>query len=281
MDYSVVILTFNSVNHIETCLNHLTDSFSSISADYEVLVYDNGSEDGTREVLQSYSEVNHRLQVTWSERNVGTTVSRNSCLREATGKFVIVLDSDAYVNPEAIWALTEYLRSNPAVGIVVPKLVYPDGRFQISTDKFPTLFRKFKRFLFLKHMEATVKEPNADEIAKVDYAISAFWMFQRELLDSVGLLDEEIFYSPEDVDFCIRVWLAGYEIRYQPSVSVVHDAQEISRSKGVKINRFTLSHIKGMFYLFNKHRYGVFGIRSLLRRIEASLDRQRLAAEKS
>ena len=100
----------------------------------------------------------------------------------------------------------------------------------------------------------------------VDYAISAFWMFRRDVLEKVGLLDERIFYSPEDVDFCIRIWKAGYCIKYFPQVSVIHDAQEISRAKGVKINIFTLSHLKGLLYLFLKHRY-LFGLQGLYHRI--------------
>jgi len=80
------------------------------------------------------------------------------------------------------------------------------------------------------------------------------------------LLDERIFYSPEDVDYCIRIWRAGWQIHYMPSVSVVHDAQEISRPKGLGINKFTIRHAKGLAYLFVKHRYALT-LRGLYRRI--------------
>ena len=76
---------------------------------------------------------------------------------------------------------------------------------------------------------------------------------RRSLLDAVGLLDERIFYSPEDVDYCVRVWKAGYKIVYEPSATAVHDAQEISRGK--KLSRFTVSHARGLAYYFLKHRY--------------------------
>ena len=89
----------------------------------------------------------------------------------------------------------------------------------------------------------------------VDCAISAFWMMPAHVQEEVGLLDEKIFYSPEDIDYCIRVWKAGYRIDYLPGVSMVHDAQEISRAKGFTINAFTLSHAKGLIYLFFKHKY--------------------------
>lgn len=269
MDYSVVILTFNSERYIRQCLDSLAASFKTLESEYEILVMDNGSVDGTRALLEAFAEEGQPIDITWYEENQGTTKSRNHGLRRARGKYIIVLDSDAYVNPEAIGGLAEYLRSNPDAGMVVPKLTYPDGRFQISTDVFPTLYHKFKRALLLKKMEASDRHNNQTTVRSVDYAISAFWMFRRSLLDEVGLLDEAIFYSPEDVDFCIRVWLAGESIIYLPDLSVVHDAQEISRAKGIKINRFTLSHLKGLLYLFFKHRYGIFSDRSLRRRIRA------------
>ena len=70
---------------------------------------------------------------------------------------------------------------------------------------------------------------------------------------AVGNVDEKIFYSPEDVDYCMRVWKAGYQIVYAPSAVVVHDAQELSRSRIP--NKFTFSHGLGLLYYFKKHQY--------------------------
>jgi len=87
----------------------------------------------------------------------------------------------------------------------------------------------------------------------VDYAISAVWVIKKEVLKIVGLLDENIFYSPEDVDYCLRLWKAGYKIIYEPRVPVIHHTQEISR--GFKLNSAMLNHIKGLIYYFRKHGY--------------------------
>jgi GT2 family glycosyltransferase len=76
---------------------------------------------------------------------------------------------------------------------------------------------------------------------------------RKSLLDMVGPLDERIFYAPEDTDFCLRVWKAGFRILYVPSVTIVHHTQEISR--GLQISRAKLSHMKGLVYYFFKHRY--------------------------
>jgi len=255
MDYSVTILTFNSERYIQKCLLSLIESFKELSASYEIFVIDNGSQDKSKAITREIKETHAaNIKLIEFDHNTGTTFSRNQGLSQSTGKNIIVMDSDAYANPEAIRVLTEYLNKTPNCGMAVPRLIYPDGRFQLSTDVFPTFFRKLQRFLFLKKIEQNTIQPE-NENKSVNYAISAFWMFPKRVLDAVGLLDEKIFYSPEDVDYCIRVWKKNYSIDYVPSVSIVHDAQEISRSKGFKINKFTLSHIKGLFYLFLKHRY--------------------------
>ena len=136
--------------------------------------------------------------------------------------------------------------------MVCPQLSYGDGRFQISTDDFPTLFRKAQRFLSLGKMQENVNV-NALKEEDVDYAISACWMLPRRSILPVGGFDENIFYSPEDVDYCIMLWESGFRIRYLPQAHVIHDAQELSR--GFKLSFFHFSHLAGLFYLFKKHGY--------------------------
>lgn len=255
MDVSAVVLSFNSSRYIEKCVRSLLHSRDVSGLSLEILVIENGSVDGSVEILKALEQqVGTALAVTYLPQNTGTTISRNIALRKARGAAILVLDSDAYMNPEALLALLTYQRARPQAGLVVPRLIYPSGKFQLSVDVFPTVGRKFQRLVALKQMEQC--EPPASAGA-VDYAISACWLLGREALERTGLLDERIFYSPEDVDYCIRLWAAGYEVHYLPDVSVVHDAQEISRPKGLVINSFTLRHAKGLAYLFFKHRYGL------------------------
>jgi GT2 family glycosyltransferase len=98
----------------------------------------------------------------------------------------------------------------------------------------------------------------------VDYAISAFWLMRRDLIELTGPLDERIFYAPEDVDFCLRVWLKGRRVVYRPDLEVVHDAKEQSRSlRGLL---FTWRDLQGLLYYFRKHGYA-FSTDRLYRRI--------------
>lgn len=256
MDVSAVVLSFNSKRYIETCVRSLTKSYAECGLNGEIFVVDNGSVDGSVDILKRLqAEIGPRLNVIYLSENTGTTRSRNMALRLAQGSSVLILDSDAYMNADALKAMLDYQKAHPQAGLIVPKLIYPDGRFQLSVDVFPTIARKLQRYFSLKTLEK--REPSA-AAGSVDYAISACWLLSKQAISATGLLDERIFYSPEDVDYCIRLWKAGYQVHYFPDHSIVHDAQEISRPKGIGINKFTIRHAKGLLYLFLKHRYGLF-----------------------
>ncbi len=255
LDISVIILSFNSASFIERCLNSVLDSLKSAAKTFEIYIIDNGSKDDCVDILNNYqTEHPDHIHLKLFDHNTGTTVSRNYGLSRAKGRNILVLDSDAYINPEAIKYLCNELDNDDSIGMIVPKIIYPSGNFQKSTDVFPTLHNKFLRFFFLKAAEQKEQNQQPTKPIEIDYAISAFWLFPHRIIDKIGLLDENIFYSPEDVDYCIRIHKHGYRIIYDPSVTIIHDAQEISRKK---LNNFFFSHLKGLFYLFNKHSYGI------------------------
>ena len=252
---STIILSFNSSSTLPRCLDHLIPVLESFDEQSEVFVVENGSKDNSKEVLAQYQLENPELiKPIYFDENTGTTFSRNAALKKAQGKYVLVLDSDAYVNEDAIKKLVAFLQNNPTAGMAVPRLTYASGNFQLSCDTFPTLWKKFQRFLFLKKMEVSDDDlSQSTKPTQVDYAISACWLLTQQCVKDTGLFDENIFYSPEDVDYCIRVWQSGHPIIYVPEAELIHDAQELSR--GFKLNKFHFSHLKGLFYLFKKHNY--------------------------
>lgn len=254
MDISFVILTWNSSQHILNCLNSITGSMKHYSYEYEVFVIDNGSTDGSVKLINDYKKrSNGVIKPILLDHNTGATYSRNLALVEAEGIYII-MDSDVVLNDKTIGELTKFIESGQQVGLVAPRLVYGNGSLQKSTDQFPTLWRKSYRYLFLKRIEREENKASIGETqVEIDYAISAFWLIRKEVIERVGLLDENFFYAPEDVDYCLRIWKHGYKIYYVPQVYAIHYAQEISR--GLKINKATIEHIKGLIYYFCKHRY--------------------------
>lgn len=255
MDISVIILTWNSEKHLGRCLNSLLFDLCSERFSYEIFIVDNGSSDNTVSIIKSFKvKYFHHIIPIYLSANTGTTYSRNLALEKAKGDYIIVMDSDVEICQQGtIRRLLNTFYDNK-IGLVAPKLLYADDSLQKSTDDFPTLFTKIFRYFFLRCIEKkgqTFNQPSG--LTEIDYAISALWVLKKEVLKNVGLLDENIFYAPEDVDYCLRIWLAGYKIVYNSEVFAIHHAQEISR--GLKINQATMCHIKGLIYYFKKHKY--------------------------
>ena len=256
MDITFILLSWNSERYLARCLSCIHEACSENEFSYEILVLDNGSIDGSAGLIRELVAANPGHVVPYFETaNIGTTRSRNKLLTDAKGDYICIMDSDVELKKGVVDLLLPILKRNNDLGIVVPRVLYPNGSWQKSYDRFPTIFDKIERFFRLKSIERREAHRVRDREFPfyVDYAISAFWLMRKDTLSKVGLLDEIIFYSPEDIDFCFRVWKTGYRILYVPSVCVIHHTQEISR--GIHINKAKLYHIIGLCYYFMKHRY--------------------------
>lgn len=258
---SAVILTWNSAPYIERCVRSLAEEGYRAGLPLEIFVVDGGSTDGTLGILSSLTSEIPELQVIRLEKNLGTTVSRNIALERAKYEYFLILDSDTEVRPGALETLLQAFKEFPRAGIVSPRLFCPNGTVQPSCKRFPTIqikICKFAPFAWLQQIgEKAERYPyeiyskNFKNVVRVDHSISACWLIRREAVQNVGLLDEKIFYAPEDVDYCLRMWLAGWEVLYVPSAVVIHYTQRCSH----KSLRMAWIHAKGLFYFFHKHGY--------------------------
>ncbi len=267
IDISFVILTWNSKKFAEKCLNSIKSSAKTHQ--YEVIIIDNGSSDNTLELANSTLP---DAVIILNDRNRGVAPARNQGLAAAKGQYVVILDIDTYLEDQAINELVDYMDKNERVGICVPRLMYEDGMVQESARRFPTAITKVLRRVETKWSKSKLEQGfyNLNQIKepiKVDYAIGACQVIRKKALEEVGLLDENIFYGPEDVDLCLRMWLEGWEVVYYPHSQVVHYEQRITKKK--LFSRITFEHIKGLIYYFIKHRY-FFSRKKLYRRISKS-----------
>jgi len=145
MQISVIILCWNSQQHIRECLTSLLASLSGDFEQFEIFIVDNGSNDQTLKIIDEYVCNNPKtIKPILLNSNTGTTYSRNLALKQATGDFIAVLDSDVIVPQGIFQDLLDSLTISPEIGMVVPKLVYGNGKFQKSTDDFPTLLKKLR-----------------------------------------------------------------------------------------------------------------------------------------
>lgn len=257
MELSFLILTWNSEKNINACLKSIFSKCEEENLIYEIIIVDNGSTDSTKNIIEIYRSARpENICIIYLDRNRGTTYPRNLGLQRARGRVICILDSDTEIREGAICMILKHLKANPAIGLISPKLMLTDGSIQNSVKKFPTFWGKL-----LKIPKAVFKIPMPDfdfysnfpftERKEVDTSISACWFFKRELLDVVGFLDEKIFYSPEDLDYCARIRKAGLKIIYWPDLIIIHHTQQLSHRN--PFSNLSLSHFGGLLYYYRKH----------------------------
>lgn len=253
-----VILTWNSQIYIRDCLNSI---LKCESFDPCVFVVDNGSTDRTPQILHCFEENYDNLICAFLPLNFGTTVSRNLVLANipAECEYVCVLDSDTIINEQAIMAMIALLIEDPSIGLVGPTMINSAGEEQFSGRSLPNLGIKLRKAFPAKSVQAEgarLEIPDTPRIGNtqdVPYLISACWFMPRATLEAVGLLDENIFYAPEDVDYCVRVAQAGLRVVRCWNAQIVHEYQRISHKK--LFSKTNVEHVKGLVYYFKKHGY--------------------------
>jgi len=252
-----IILSFNSARFLNKCFESIREKCIREKIPYEVIVVDNGSTDGSLEICADYVRKHGELfKVIELSENRGTTYTRNLAIKKAAGRHLCVLDSDTEIGPGSIAEILQLLDTAPEIGLISPKLLLPGDIVQNSVKRFPTFLHKL-----LKIPLAVLKIPVPhkdfyedfpfDTPTEVETAISACWFFQKKLIEKIGLLDERIFYAPEDIEFCVRVHKAGMKILYYPALTILHHTQQISHKK--PFSKLSISHAFGLFYYFRKH----------------------------
>lgn len=255
---SVIALTWNSRQYIDGMMASVEKLNSVIPL--ELFVVDNGSKDGSGELLKRFEKnADFFMHVILLPKNIGTTISRNMAIRQAKGDYILIMDSDISFTPQGFTHMLDYLDASLQAGIVAPKLYLESGSVQMSVKRFPTFYEKLNHtfdILFRTKLNSEDFYAALEAVTgpmEAETAISAFWLFKRGLLDKVGYLDERIFYAPEDVDYCVRVWLAGFKVVYWPYFTAKHFTQQISHHK--PFNWVSISHFLNIVYYFRKHRY--------------------------
>ncbi len=256
-DLSFVILSWNSEKYLARCFESIINKCTSEGIYFEAIIVDNGSIDSSSEVVRAFQErYQDTFQLISLGQNWGTTYSRNLALKMVRGATVCILDSDTELGEGSLKSLLQRIEMDEHIGIIAPRLLLPDGTVQNSVKRFPTMLNKLikiPRIIFgvgSKNNDFYENFPFLDE-CEVDTAISACWFFRKELLQKVGYLDEKIFYAPEDIDYSLRVWLAGFSILYFPAFTVLHHTQQITHRK--PLSKTSISHLFGLIYYYRKH----------------------------
>ncbi len=223
---SVVIVNYNGGALLQQTLRSLHASTDSLAL--EVFVVDNDSNDSSVErVRKEFPSV----QIMENGQNLGFARANNRALREARGRFLLLLNPDVELQPGAIQAVVDYMEAHPKVGIVGPKVLLPNGQldkpcrrsfktpaiYLYKTLGLSALFPSSPRFN--RYYMGYLPE---DHLTEVDAVIGAFLMIRRECMEAIGLLDERFFIYCEDEDWCFRAKQAGWKVVYNPDAVVIH-----------------------------------------------------------
>ncbi|MCB2189701.1 MAG: glycosyltransferase [Deltaproteobacteria bacterium] len=258
-ELSYVIINYNDAGRLPRAVASAALTAQAAGYSYEIWVVDNASLDHTPQVLAALEEaLGPRLRVIRLEHNLGTTRSRNLALARSSGRLVCVMDSDAELLDAGQRRVDELLTRFPEVGIVGPRILLPDGHTYDSAKLLPTLTDKLLKVPGILLRTPTVNRDWYPDFPfpttrPVHTAISCCWFFRRELFDLVGPLDEDIFYAPEDVDWCLRSWRAGRAVVWYPHLRVLHHTRQTSHKN--PFSRTARSHLAGLFHYWNKHNY--------------------------
>jgi len=243
-DVSVVVVTFNSAQWIERCLESVRG--------HETIVVDHGSEDETLEIVRSRFPGARLIE----EENTGMGGGNNTGMRLASGRYFLLLNSDAWAVGDAVEQLGAFADDNPEAAVVGPRLLNPDGSLQRSARAFPTLWRLATEYLFLRKLAPRSRLLNRfyegnfdhDEAREVDWLFGACLLVRRDAADEVGLFDEDFFMFSEETDWCYRFRQAGWSVWFFPGAEVVHVG---GASHG---GRLFAENVRGQLRFLAKHR---------------------------
>ncbi len=257
---SIIIVAYNCADLIKQCIGSCIAEEGN-----EVIVIDNASSDDT---LMQIAEFGKQIKLIANDKNKGFTQACNQGIKIAKGKYILLLNPDAWLTAGCLSTLSTYLNNNSGVGAIAPMLKYPDGSFQNYTRTFPTVkglwvenfipmrwWHKFKAY-----RSYTCQGIDFSTTQQVEQPAGAALMFRNQ-----WQLDEAYFIYGSDVDLCKTIVNSGYKILQLPEAKVIHH-----QSKGGTENKhlrlyLDLDNYFGMYYYFKKFKqpFSAIGYRIL------------------
>jgi len=252
-ELTITICSWNTIEDTRACLASLERSREE--GDFEVIVVDNASSDGSAQMVRDEFPWVRLLE---PGENLGFTGGHNLALAQKRGRHSALLNSDTVVHPGAIATIIAFMREHPESGVVGPKLLNPDGSLQYSCRRFPNpvaaAFRNtWLGRLFPQNRAVTdylMTDWDHASVRDVDWVSGAALFMREEVYSKIGGLDPHFFMYCEDVDICQRAWNAGWKVTYLPDAVITH---AIGRSTDKVANKMIVRFHKSMFRYYAKH----------------------------
>ena len=257
MKLSIIIVNYNVKYFLLQLLESLERSKTTF--DREVIVVDNASTDGS---MQLVSDRFPQIITINNKENVGFSKANNQGIRISRGKYVLLLNPDTIVQEDTLESAVRFMEEHPEAGALGCRMIDGAGNYLPESKRsLPTPVVAFYKAFGFASLFPTSKKFNAyylghlpeDQIHEVEVLTGAFMLMPREVLDQVGLLDEQFFMYGEDIDLSYRIFAAGYKIYYFPRTSIIHFKGESTRKDSLTYIR---NFYRAMIVFARKHYSG-------------------------
>jgi len=259
LDLSICIVNWNVKELLNACLGSIYKETKDIS--FEVIVVDNNSsDDSIRMIKNDFPQV----IVIENKYNAGFTRANNQAINIAQGRYIMLLNPDTEVLDSALNKMLRFMESRRDCGALGCKLINTDGSLQRSCRTFPSLDVMIYSALFLDSLfpkrrifgKYFMTWWDFNETREVDQPMGSALMIKKEVLDSVGLFDQNIFIWFDEVDLCYRIKKAGWKIFFTPEAQIKHHlSQSFKQWKSVpQIVKGAITWRKSRNYFFKKHK---------------------------
>ncbi len=269
MDLSIIIVNYNVREFLDNALVSISKAARDLR--HEIFVVDNASDDGSVELVRSKFPT---VKLIVNDSNLGFARANNIALQKAKGKYLLLINPDTIVQENTFRVMVDFFEKNPDVGMAGCKILNPNGTLQSACRRsFPTPLIAFTKIVGLSALfpnsrifsRYNLTYLNPEETYEVDAISGSFMMLRRQVLETVGGLDEEFFMYGEDLDWCYRVQKAGWKVFYVHSTQIIHykgestkrsDLDEI-RILNQAMHMFVKKHLSNSWFSHSLVRSGI------------------------
>lgn len=262
MDISVILVSYNTIEMTKKALDNLFSSLGDFSM--EVFMIDNASKDNSSEMIRREYP---NITLIENNLNVGFGRANNQALPLIHGRYVLLLNTDAFVQQDTLYKTMQYMDAHHKCGILGVKLLGRDGTLQPSCRYFPTpwnIFLERTGFKQFFKQEKLIDDMSWDHnmARNCDWVPGCYYMVRKEVIDQVGLFDPRYFLYYEEVDHCFAAKSAGWDVAYFPDTTVVHIGGESAKQESKissKSQQIESLQIESELLYFRKN-HGLIGV---------------------
>jgi GT2 family glycosyltransferase len=231
IDLSIIIISFNTKEFLKQCLESISTNVSD-SISFEVIVVDNGSSDGSIQLISNFKFQISNFKWIQNNENLGFARANNIGIKQATGRYILFLNSDTKIIYKYTFEeMVSFMDFHPKAGAASCFVELPDKKLDDASHRgFPTPWRAFCHFSGIGSIFPNSSFFNGyhlgyksmDNVHEIDAVAGAFMMIRRQAGEEVGWWDEDYFFYGEDLDFCYKLKQKGWKIYFVPTTKILH-----------------------------------------------------------